>query len=145
MGIWAHLLLWAHQSYSYQYLQKNHQEKRLDSTRNKESSTIEEETTARQVGISRISPMSKGWWPTNEKIIKIAEILPKEWGIWATHQTSPTWVSCARQMTPRTSHFEGQWGFTFRSPRSECVRTCSVMSDFLWPPWTVAHQAPLSM
>ena len=26
-----------------------------------------------------------------------------------------------------------------------CVLSCSVMSDSLWPPWTVAHQAPLSM
>ena len=25
------------------------------------------------------------------------------------------------------------------------VCACSVMSNFLWPPWTVAHQAPLSM
>ena len=24
-------------------------------------------------------------------------------------------------------------------------RSCSVMSDSLWPPWTVAYQAPLSM
>ena len=25
------------------------------------------------------------------------------------------------------------------------VCACSVVSDFLWPPWTVAHQAPLLM
>ena len=26
-----------------------------------------------------------------------------------------------------------------------CVLSCSVVSDSLWPPWTVAHQAPLSV
>ena len=26
-----------------------------------------------------------------------------------------------------------------------CVLSCSVVSDYLRPPWTVAHQAPLSM
>ena len=26
-----------------------------------------------------------------------------------------------------------------------CARPCSVMSDSLWPPWTVAHQVPLSI
>ena len=34
-----------------------------------------------------VSPIPKGWWLTNDRIIKIEEILPKEWGIWATHQT----------------------------------------------------------
>ena len=30
-------------------------------------------------------------------------------------------------------------------PYSACMLSCSVMSDFLWPPWTAVHQSFLSM
>ena len=52
----------------------------------------------------------------------------------------------------------GQWAFPFTGCSSQVlplfffgcgccpvVLRCSVVSDSMWPPWTVAHQAPLSM
>ena len=41
-------------------------------------------------------------------------------------------------------HNRGTNIFTYEGSQSENVSS-SVVSDSLWPPWTVAHQAPLSM
>ena len=38
----------------------------------------------------------------------------------------------------KTTVLGGSWGCV-------CVLSSSVVSDSLWPPWIVAHQAPLSM
>ena len=57
----------------------------------------------------------------------------------AAHQAPPS-LGFSRQE---------QWsGLPFPSPMQESEkwkRSCSVMSDSLWPPWTAAYQAPLSM
>ena len=44
-----------------------------------------------------------------------------------------------------TDLWVGDWSMWIGHQRLLTVCVCSVLSDSLWPPWTVAHQAPLSI
>ena len=50
--------------------------------------------------LSRPTPLCV--WPTNGRIIKMAKVLPKEWGVWASHQAPGG-------EEERKSSFQGQW------------------------------------
>ena len=71
----------------------------------------------RSKDIVQSRPIPPGWWPKKERIITIAEILPK-----GARGPSPTSGSPARgsytgKINPQKYSFEGRWGLTFRRPR----------------------------
>ena len=53
-------------------------------------------------------PISLGSWLTNKRIIKIAEVLSKEWRVQAPQSAPQPGGSAPAGQVPRTSSFEGQ-------------------------------------
>ena len=57
------------------------------------------------------------WWPTNGKIIRIAEVVPKEKGVQAPYQASQPGVPARGRWAPRASDFDNQWGLCSGEPK----------------------------
>ena len=99
---WAHLLWWTHQNYNYL-------EFRLMRVTQRIRENIFHNTKRWIRGAQmQCSQATMDVRPTNGKIITIAEILPKKWGVQAPHQAPQHRGSAPGKWIPRTSGFEGQ-------------------------------------
>ena len=119
--LWAHLLSQAHQNHNY--LQNNHQWKRLEPTRkdllqHKEGTTMrrQEEQTRKVI---KSHPLPPRWATHALESNYIAEVLPQEREFWAPRQAPQPGGPAPGRRAPRAFGFEGQRGFIAGAHRTE--------------------------